>query len=86
MAKYDELLTKYNLEAISLCIKEKLGNLAQTLKDSNLDQVRTLVCQINPTGLLWNGNAYLHTKNSPFFRAIMDLQGSSISFGGEGGI
>lgn len=81
IAKNDNLLSKYNLEAITKFIKNKLGNLTQTYMDSTLEQKRILLCSIYPSGLHWGENAYSNTHISNFYRSILGIQTDSIPFG-----
>lgn len=81
IAKNDDLLLKYNLEAITKFIKNKLGNLTQTYIDSTLEQKRILLCSIYPSGLHWGENGYSNTQISKFYRSILGIQTDSIPFG-----
>ena len=81
VTKNDDLIQKYNLEAITNFVKAKLENVTQTYKDSSLEQKRVLVCSIFPSGLHWNGNSYLNTKISQFYNAILDLLKPVVAFG-----
>jgi site-specific DNA recombinase len=80
--KNDELIGKYDLEKITQFITDKLGNLAQTYKNSNLDQIRVLLCSIFPFGIVWDYTRYSNTKKSPFYQAFLDFQSGSAMFGG----
>ena len=86
VAKNDELLQKYNLEAIISFIKNKLSNLTQTYKDSDLEQKRVLVGSIFPSGLTYSEMGYLNPKISQYHNAIIDLSKPCVSFGSRGGI
>ena len=81
MAKEDELIDKYNLADITVFIKNKLGNLLQTYKNSELQEKRTLMCSIFPSGLVWSENDYSHTEISQYYSAIRDIEKPSISLG-----
>ncbi len=85
VSKNDDLIQKYNLEAITRFVKVKLENIVETYADSNLQQKRVLLCSIYPNGLRWNGNSYLNTKISEFYNAIMALRERVVLFGTEGG-
>ncbi len=85
VAKNDDLLDKYNLEAITKFVKNKLGNLTQTYIDSSLEQKRTLLCSIYPSGMHWGENGYSNTEISKFYTCILDIQLSSIPFGSATG-
>lgn len=83
--KNDDLVQKYNLEVITKFFNSKFGNLAQTYTDSDLGQKRVLLCSIFPSGLRWDGLAYLNTAISQFYSAILALKKPGVSFGTEGG-
>lgn len=86
IAKNDELIQKYNLEAIAKFVKNKLSNVSQTYIDSDLEQKRILLCSIYPSGLPWDGNGYSNTKISPFYASIVDIQVNCVPFGSACGI
>lgn len=81
MAKNDELIDKYNLEAIIGFIKEKLANLVQTYENSTLEEKRVLLSSIFSSGLLWDDNGYSNTQITQFYSAIIDLQKDGVRFG-----
>ncbi len=83
--KSDEVMTKYNLESITKFIENKFENLAETYKNSNLDQVRALMCSIFPSGLQWNYSGYSNTDISPFYKGIMTMKDGGVSFGSPNG-
>ena len=84
--KSDEVMTKYNLESITKFIEDKFENLPETYKNSNLDQVRALMCSIFPSGLQWNYSGYSNTHISPFYKGIMAMKDGGVSFGSPKGI
>ena len=82
ITKSDNMIQKYNLEAITTFVKTKLGNITQTYLESSLQQKRVLLCSIFPSGLHWDGKAYLNTVISEFYTPIMALQKVPVQFGG----
>ena len=84
--KSDEVMTKYNLEAITEFIKEKFERLAETYKNSNLNQVRVLMCSIFPERLEWGYSGYSNTQISPFYQGIMSIQNGTFAIGSPKGI
>ena len=82
ITKSDDVIQKYNLEAITTFIKSKLENITQTYLDSDLQQKRVLLCSIFPSGLRWDGKAYLNTAISEFYTSILALQKDPVCFGG----
>ena len=86
VTKNDDMIQKYNLEAITSFAKSKLENVAQTFVDSDLQGKRSVLCSIYPSGLHWNGNVYLNTVISPFYSAILTLKKDVVSFGTPGRI
>ena len=67
IAKDDDLITKYNIEDVTVFIREKFKNLAKTYQNSNLQQKRMLLCSIFPSGLVWNYPGYLNTEVNPCY-------------------
>lgn len=84
VTKNDDLIQKYNLEAITKFVQSKLGNITQTYLDSSLTEKRTLISSIYPSGLVWGGTRLLNCPMSPFFASILDLQGETVNFGTPG--
>ena len=72
MTKNDDLITKYNIEDVTLFIKEKFKDLAKTYQNSNLQQQRMILCSIFPSGLTWNDTGYLNTKVSACFELMQN--------------
>ncbi len=81
VTKNDDLIQKYNLEAITKFIKSKLENITQTYLDSSLSEKRTLVSSIYPQGMAWGGKSLLNSPMSPFFSSILGLQQEPVNFG-----
>ena len=81
LSKDDALIEKYNLENITTFMHRYFKDLSRTYVDSDLNQKRVLLSSIYPLGLAWSKRTYLNSKNSPFYRAVLDLQGDSVSFG-----
>ena len=85
MTKNDDLITKYNIEDVTVFIKEKFKDLAKTFQNSTLQQQRMLLCSIFPSGLSWNYPGYLNTQISDFYRFIMSSNDRAIMLGRSGG-
>lgn len=86
VAKNDELIQKYNLEAIILFARTKMLNLSETYKDSDLEQKRVLVGSIFPAGLTYSEKGYLNPIINLYYNAISDLSKPCVSFGSGGWI
>ncbi len=86
VTKNDDLIQKYNLEAITIFVKTKLVNITETYLKSDLKQKRTLMCSIYPNGLPWDGNDYLNTEISPFWTALLAFQRKPVLLGTPRGI
>ena len=86
VAKNDELIQKYNLEAIILFIRTKMLNLSKTYKDSDLGQKHVLVGSIFPSGLIYPELGYLNPTISQYYNALSDLSKPCVQFGSRGGI
>lgn len=85
VTKNDDLIQKYNLEAITIFVKTKLVNITETYLKADLKQKRTLMCSIYPNGLRWDGNDYLKTEISPFWTGLLAFQRKPILIGTRGG-
>jgi hypothetical protein len=89
VAKNDELITKYNIEAMTKFVKNKLQHPVKTYtQDSknpelepDIEQKRVLLCSIFPSGLVWSANGYSNTVISTYYKAIRDFSFASNSFG-----
>lgn len=86
VAKSDDVLDRYNLEDITKFVEEKLGKLGETYDNSELPQIRMLLCSIYPSGMRWGENGYLNTGISPFYSGILEIQSGSKSIGAPRGI
>ncbi len=82
-AKNDSVIEKYNLEAITLFIKDKFQNLNTTYEDTDLERKRVLMCSIFPQGLLWSYPGYSNTQISPFYRSLLSVADSKVRFGAD---
>lgn len=83
VAKNDTVLEKYNLEAISKTIENKLQNLNETFLTSDLEHRRFLLCWIFPKGLTWSYPGFSNTQISPFYRSFLNLQGQQVRYGAD---
>ena len=82
IAKSDQVLEKYNLEAITEFIEGKFGNLPRAFEESELLQKKTLMCSIFPAGVHWVENGVSNTKIAPFYRTILEFEHGNVSIGG----
>jgi DNA invertase Pin-like site-specific DNA recombinase len=74
LTKNDDLITKYNIEDVTLFIQDKFSDLAKTYLNSDLQQKRMLLCSIFPSGLVWNYPGYLNTVINPCYKVIFEGQ------------
>lgn len=81
ITKNDDLLRKYSLELIIKFIETKLANLIKTYQESSLEQKRTLLCSIYPSGLQYSEKRLLNTGISPVYTSILILNRQPVSFG-----
>lgn len=82
-AKNDTVLEKYNLEAISQFIRDKLTDLCGTLATSDLERKRVLMCSIFPHGLQWSYPGYSNTQISPFYLCLYEKQDPKVLIGAD---
>ena len=81
IAKEGDLLTKYNLEAITEFIKEKLVDLEKTYRESDLEQTRVFMFSIFPSGMRWNYPGCSKHEISPFWSSIQAFETDPDSIG-----
>ena len=84
--KNDELIEKYNLEAIIIFIRRKLSNLPETYTNSDLGQKRVLLGSIFSSGLVYSENTYLNPSINRYYIALSDLSEPCVRFGSGGWI
>ncbi len=85
-AKNDALIDKYNIDAITDFIKEKIGKLSETYSNSSLSQLRCLLGSIFPSGFAWSYPGCSNTIVSALYQPLMAVEPEVGTFGGEGGI
>jgi hypothetical protein len=83
VAKNDGLLTQYDLEKITQFVEDKIGNLKTTFtrKDVTLQEKRTLLGSIFPSGLPFDGKRYSNPEIDGSYKLI---QGYSKCQNGSG--
>lgn len=81
VTKDSEMISKYNLEAVIQFVKTKLQNLSETYLEASLEEKRTVLCSIFPSGLVWGDNGLSHTEIKPYWSAVLDIEDVKISFG-----
>lgn len=81
VTKDDAILSKYNLEAIVNFMKDKFADLGKTYQQSDIHQIRVLLCSIFPSGMSWSYPGYSNTSISPLFQYIQKFGTSSAPFG-----
>ncbi len=84
MSKDDELMAKFNLEAIVKFMKAKFDNLGTTYQMSKLGQIRVLLCSIFPLGLAWGYPGFTNTQISPIYQSIRRFEPERLGLGAEG--
>ncbi len=83
VAQNDELLQKYNLEAIVKFMLEKFANLGTTYQMSNLSQIRVLISSISPSGMVWSDSSLSNSQISLIYQQIRMFDDTSITLGAE---
>lgn len=81
----DELMEKYNLEAIVSFMKDKFANLGTTYQLSTLSQIRVLLCSIFPSGLTWDYPGFSNTEISPLYQAVRMFEQNGLGLGALSG-
>ena len=80
-AQSNELIDKYNIDAITSFIEDKLSNLAQTYSTSSLTQLRFLLSTIFLPGFSWGYPGISYQGFSPVYQAIHDAGEPDIKVG-----
>lgn len=83
IANNDELVEKYNLEAIVNFMRDKFANLGTTYKLSNLSQIRVFLCSIFPSGCTWSDFSLSNTEISPLYQSIRRFEHEGLGPGAE---
>ena len=81
MTKNDDLITKYNIEDVTLFVRDKFKDLAKTYLKSDLQQKRMLLCSIFPSGLVWNYPGYLNTHINACYKSILNINSEPVTLG-----
>ncbi len=86
LMKNDPLLEKYTLETTVKFIEEKLSDLGTTYQKSSLEQKKTLISSIFPSGMAWSYPSISNSEISPLYQAIQTFCEQSVHVGDPGGI
>lgn len=71
-AQSDELIEKYDINAILKFLEERLSDLSKTYTKSSPIQLRSLLSKIFMSEFLWNYPGYSYSEFSPTYQAIRD--------------
>ncbi len=77
----DELIDKYDINAILRFLEEKLSDLSATYSTSSLSQLRSLLGTIFMSGFQWGYPGYSYSGFSPVYQAIRDADKPGIDVG-----
>ena len=80
-AQSNELIDKYDINAIITFIENKLSDLSALYSASNIDQLRFLLSTIFYTGFNWSYPGYSNYKISPIYQAIRDADKPGVNVG-----
>ncbi len=81
VAQNDEILSKYNLQAVIDFLREKLSDLGKTYQESDVAQIKVLIGSIFPSGLAWSYPGYSNQEISPLYRYIQQFDADQFAFG-----
>jgi site-specific DNA recombinase len=81
ITKDDSLLSKYNLEAIIGFMKDKFADLGKTYQDSDIEQIKVLLCSIFDSELTWDYSGISNTKINAVYQYIYDFESVDIANG-----
>ena len=81
ITKDDSLLSKYNLEAIIGFMKDKFADLGKTYQDSDIEQIKVLLCSIFDSELTWDYSGISNTKINAVYQYIYDFESVDITNG-----
>ncbi len=85
-AKNDEIIGKYNIDAIIGFIEKKISNLATTYRESSLSQLRCLLGSIFLKGLAWDYPGCSNQEISPVYQSILTIEKAGVPLGDPIGI
>lgn len=85
-SKNDEIISKYDIEAIAKYIEDKISNLAETCAKSTLSQLRCLLGSIFLEGLYWDYPGCSNRRISPVYQSILNVENGSVPLGDPNGI
>ena len=80
-AQSNELIDKYDINAIITFIEDKLSDLSTLYSASNIDQLRFLLSTIFYSGFQWSYPGYSNYKISPVYQAIRDADKPGVNVG-----
>ena len=80
-AQSNELIDKYDINAIITFIQDKLSDLSALYTASNIDQLRFLLSTIFYSGFQWSYPGYSNYKISPIYQAIRDADKPGVDVG-----
>ena len=87
-AKSDELIDKYDINAINAFIKAKISNLPLTYTTSQelkeLSQIRCLLGAIFMSGFTWDYPGCSHRGISPIYQEILDIEKEGVQISSAG--
>lgn len=77
--KDDELMEKYNIDAVTGFIRTLLADLGETYKRSTISQNKVLLGSMFPSGLAWNYIGTLNHQISPIYQSIQNFSETGVS-------
>ena len=80
-AKNDELVDKYDINAILEFLQDKLYHLPETSATSTLPQLHSLISTIFLSGFKWSYPGYSYSGFSPVYQAIRDAEKGDVNVG-----
>lgn len=86
VAKHDEIVEKYNINALTDFVKTILADLGKTYEESNLSQKKVFLGSIFASGLAWGYPGYLNRTISPIYQAICTAPQQHLTVGDAKGI
>lgn len=80
-SKSDALVDKYDINAITAFIKDKISNLPLTYSNSKLNELRSLLGSIFISGFTWDYPGISNCRISPLYQPILDSDSGVVNVG-----
>lgn len=81
VAKANSTLEKYDINKITVFVRDTLSDLGATYRRSTVPQVKALLGSIFPSGIQYNNDGTLNHEINPMYQAIFNFDTTGVVFG-----